>query len=132
VLAVAVPLPLFNRNTAARERAAAERQLVDAELRAAEQAVRAQVASALESYRALLAAQPSGVDSVVDRAMEVARIADAAYATGGGSLLELLDARRTRAETLGAALRWVGDVQLAHLDLLRAIGASPLDSLEIP
>ena len=132
VLAVAVPLPLFNRNTAAREYAAAERQLVDAELRAAEQAVRAQVASALESYRALLAAQPSGVDSLVNRAVEVARIADAAYATGGGSLLELLDARRTRAETLGAALRWVADVQLAHLDLLRAVGASPLDSLEIP
>jgi outer membrane protein, heavy metal efflux system len=131
VIAVAVPLPLFNRNTAARDRAAAERQLVEAELRVTEQTVRAQVASALESYRALLAAQPSGIDSLVSRVAEVARIADAAYADGGGSLLELLDARRARAETLGAALRWVADVQLAHLDLLRAVGASPLDSLEL-
>lgn len=132
VLAVAVPLPLFDRNTAARDRAVAERRLVEAELSTTELTVRAQVASALESYRALLAAQPSGVDSVVNRVAEVARIADAAYAAGGGSLLELLDARRARTETLAAVLRWVADVRLAHLDLLRAVGAAPLDSLGLP
>jgi outer membrane protein TolC len=90
------------------------------------------VAAALDSYRALLATRPARVDSLVTRATEVARIADAAYAAGGGSLLELLDARRARTETLAAVFRWVADVQLAHLDLLRAIGASPLDSLELP
>jgi cobalt-zinc-cadmium efflux system outer membrane protein len=132
VLAVSLPVPLFNRNTAGRARASAELQLVEADLRATEQAVRAQIASALEAYRALLAAQPAGIDSLVMRASEVARIADGAYAAGGGSLLELLDARRARTETLVAALRWVADVRLAHLDLLRAIGRSPLDSLELP
>jgi cobalt-zinc-cadmium efflux system outer membrane protein len=132
VIAMAVPLPLFNRNTAARDRATAELHVVEADIRSTEQAVRAQVASALESYRALLAAQPLGAESLVDRAAEVARIADAVYAAGGGSLLELLDARRTRTETLSAVLRWVADVRLAHLDLLRAVGASPLDSLELP
>jgi len=132
VIGVAVPLPLFSRNTAARDRASAELQLVEAELRATEQTVRAQVAAALESYRALLAAQPAGADSLVTRAAEVARIADAAYAAGGGSLLELLDARRARTETLAAVLRWVADVRLAHLELLRAVGASPLDSMELP
>ena len=131
VIGVAVPLPLFNRNTAARDRAAADLDVVQAELRASEQLVRAQVAGALESYRALLAAQPAEIDALVTRATEVARIADAAYAAGGSSLLELLDARRTRAETLAAVFRWVADVRLAHLDLLRAIGASPLDSLEL-
>jgi cobalt-zinc-cadmium efflux system outer membrane protein len=130
VIGVAVPLPLFNRNAAARDRATADLELVQAELRASEQMVRAQVAGALESYRALLAAQPADIDALVIRATDVARIADAAYAAGGGSLLELLDARRTRAETLAAVFRWVADVRLAHLDLLRAIGASPLDSLE--
>jgi cobalt-zinc-cadmium efflux system outer membrane protein len=132
VIGVAVPLPLFDRNSAARDRAAAELDLAQAELRALEQMVRAQVTAALDSYRALLLARPAAVDSLVTRATEVARIADAAYAAGGGSLLELLDARRVRSETLAAVFRWVADVHVAHVDLLRAIGASPLDPLELP
>jgi cobalt-zinc-cadmium efflux system outer membrane protein len=131
VIGIAVPLPLFDRNTAARDLAAADLHAVEADLRSTDQGVRAQVASALESYRALLAAQPLGAESLVERAAEMARIADAAYAAGGGSLLELLDARRARTETMSAVLRWVVDVRLAHLDLLRAVGASPLDSLEL-
>jgi outer membrane protein, heavy metal efflux system len=132
VIGVAVPLPLFNRNSAARDRAAADLDLVRAERHAMEQTVRATVTAALDGYRALLSAQPTGADSLVARAEEVARIADAAYAAGGGSLLELLDARRARTETLTAVLRWVADVRIAHLDLLRALGASPLDSLTLP
>ena len=132
VIGVALPLPFFDRNTAARDGASADLRLAQADLRTAEQVVRSQVAAALGRYRELLAAHPTGVDSVVERATEVARIADAAYAAGGGSLLELLDARRARTETLGAVLRWVADVQVAHLELLRAIGASPLASLELP
>jgi len=132
VIGVALPLPLFNRNSAARDRAAADLDLVRAERRATEQAVRTSVTAALESYRALLAAQPDGADSLVARAADVARIADAAYAVGGSTLLELLDARRARTETLTAVLRWVADVRIAHLELLRAMGASPLDSLDLP
>ena len=65
VVAVAVPLPLFSRNTAARDRAAAELELAEVERRATEQSIRTSVTTALESYRALLAAQPAGADSVV-------------------------------------------------------------------
>ena len=132
VIGVAVPLPLFSRNTAARDRAAAELELAEVERRAAEQSIRTSVTTAVESYHALFAAQPAGADSVVARAREVAAIASAAYDAGGSSLLELLEARRARAETLTAALRWVADVRIAHIDLLRALGASPLDSLTIP
>lgn len=130
VIGVALPLPLFNQNTPARDRAAAELEMIRAERRAAEQSIRTSVGAALESYRALLAAQPVGDDSVVARATEVASIADAAYAAGGSSLLELLEARRARAETLTAILRWVADVRIAHVELLRALGASPLDSFQ--
>ena len=130
VVAIAVPLPLFNRNTAARDRAAAEIDRVRADRRAMEQGVRASVTGALEAYRALAAAQPSGADSVVARAANVARIAEAAYADGGASLVELLDARRAYSETLTTLLRWIADLRIARVDLLRAIGASPLDSLE--
>ena len=132
VIGVAVPLPLFDRNTAARNRAAAELDLVRAERRAIEQTVRTSVTATIESYRTLLSAQPDGTDSLVTRVAEVARIADAAYAAGGGTLLELLDARRMRIETLTAVLRWVADVRIAHVDLLRAVGKSPLDSLDLP
>jgi cobalt-zinc-cadmium efflux system outer membrane protein len=132
VVGVAVPLPLFNQNTPARQRATGDLELVQSERRAAEQTIRTSAAAAVESYRALLAAQPTGIDSVVARAIEVASIADAAYAVGGSSLLELLDARRARAETLTAALRWAADVRIAEIDLLRALGASPLDSLGLP
>lgn len=132
VIGVAVPLPLFNRNTAARERAAAELDLAQSERRAAEQSIRTSVAAAVDTYHALFAAQPAGIDAVVARAIEVATIADAAYAAGGSSLLELLEARRARAETLTAALRWAADLRIAHIDLLRAVGASPLDSLTLP
>ena len=132
VIGVAVPLPLFNRNMPARERAAGELDVVHAERRAVEQMVRTSVAAAVESYRVLHAAHPTGIDSVVANAIEVAAIANAAYAAGGTSLLELLDARRARAETLTAALRWVAGVRIAQIDLLRAVGASPLDSLSLP
>jgi cobalt-zinc-cadmium efflux system outer membrane protein len=130
VIGVAVPLPLFNNNAAGRDRAAAELRFVQAELGAAEQSVRTAVAATLESYRALHTAQPG--DSVVARAVDVAAIADAAYAAGGSSLLELLDARRARAETLIAVLKWVADVRVAQIDLARALGASPLDPLTLP
>jgi outer membrane protein TolC len=62
----------------------------------------------------------------------VARVADAAYEAGGGSLLDLLDARRARAEALTAALRWAAELRLARLDLNLASGAPLLESLETP
>lgn len=130
VLGVAVPLPLFSQNRAGRDRAAAELELVRTERRAAEQSIRTSVAAAIESYDALRAAQPD--DSTAARAIEVASIADAAYAAGGSSLLELIDARRARAETLAAVLRWVADVRLVQADLARALGVSPLDPLMLP
>lgn len=132
VLGLSVPLPLLNRNGAGMASAAGARDLVRAELRGAESAVVAEVTAAVEGYRALLDAQPAGAESLAARATEVARIADAAYAAGGGSLLELLDARRARAETLAAVLRWVADLRLARVELQRAVGASPLEPVETP
>ena len=55
-----------------------------------------------------------------------------AYAAGGATLLELLDARRAHAEALATSLRWGVEVRLARLDLNRAIGAPLLESLETP
>jgi cobalt-zinc-cadmium efflux system outer membrane protein len=132
VVGLAVPLPLLDRNAAGAAAAAGALALTRAELRAAEMTVESEVASAVDGYAALVAARPAGGDSLAARASEVARIADAAYAAGGGSLLELLDARRARAEALTAALRWVADLRLAAVELRRAVGASPLEPAGVP
>lgn len=132
VLAVALPIPLWNQNRAARDAAIAERRLADAELRAVDVSVSADVAAAAASYETLLAARPRGSTSLIARADEVARIADGAYGAGGASLLELLDARRARADALAALLRWSADLRLAALDLVRATGRPFTDLLEKP
>jgi cobalt-zinc-cadmium efflux system outer membrane protein len=130
VIGVAVPLPLFDRNAGARAAAAGELRLAEAELATMERAVRAEVAAATDALRALLDPTVPRADSLAAHAEEVARIADAAYAAGGGSLLELLDARRARAEAVAAALRWTAELRLARLELNRALGAPLLDALE--
>ncbi|MHB1225591.1 MAG: hypothetical protein ACYC2G_16310, partial [Gemmatimonadaceae bacterium] len=90
------------------------------------------VAAAVKGLSALLAAGGPGADSLAARAAGVARVAGAAYAEGGLTLLELLDARRAHAEALTVALRWSADVRLARLDLNRASGVPLTESLETP
>jgi len=131
-LGVAVPLPLLDRNAGGRQQADAALRLAQAELLAGEQAVRVEVTGALDGLRALHDARTTGADSLAARAAEVARVADAAYAAGGGTLLELLDARRARAEALTTALRWAAELRLARLELNRVSGAPLLQDLETP
>lgn len=128
---VAVPLPLLDRNAGGRARAAGALRVAEAELRAAENAARAEADGAVAGLSALLAADGPGADSLAARAAAVARIAEAAYADGGVTLLELLDARRAHADALAAALRWGAELRLARLELNRAIGAPLTDSLEV-
>lgn len=129
---LAVPLPLLDRNAGGRERAAGSLDLAEAELRAAEHAARTEVTGAVESLSSLLAAPGPSADSLATRAAEVARVAHAAYADGGVSLFELLDARRAHAEALTAALRWSAELHRARLELNRASGAPLTESLETP
>ena len=131
-IGVAIPIPLFDRNGGGRQRASGEVELAQAELLAAEQRVRAEVAAAIETLAALHAARLPAADTLAARAAEVARLTDAAYAEGGASLLELLDARRAYAESLTAALQWSAEVRLARLELNRASGALLTESLETP
>ena len=122
VVGVLVPLPLFNRNDAGRARARAELLVAQSELRAGEDAVRADVVAAAESYRALLMIDAPTGDTIAGRADEVLRIADAAYRDGGASQIELLESRRARAEARAAAVNWIVQVRLARADLAWATG----------
>ena len=131
-IGVAVPLPVLDRNAGGRERAAGALLAAEADLRAAELTAHAEAVAATESLSALLGGERSAADSLVPRAAEVARVAEAAYAEGGLSLLELLDARRAHADALTSALRWSAELRLTRLELNRATGAPLTESLEMP
>ncbi len=131
---VGVSLPLFDRNSGNRERAEGDVLIAVGELRAAETAVDAEVAGAYHAFGTLLAEYANavgidrtGMNEIDTRGATVAGIAVSAYREGAIPLFELLDAQRLRADIRIAALHAAADVQMARLDLLRAIGL-PIDS----
>jgi cobalt-zinc-cadmium efflux system outer membrane protein len=130
---VGMPLPLFNRNSAARQRAAGE--LAEARVLHADVArvVAGSVGASWHTYVDVRAAAADA--STFDaRGREIARIARVAYLEGHATLTELLDAERAASDAMQAHLRWAADAWLARLELERAIGAR-LDAdapLELP
>jgi outer membrane protein TolC len=133
---VGVAVPFFDRNGGNRERARGDVLVAAGELRAAETGISADVMSAYRAYSTLLTeynratsgdAGENGLRGLDARGSAVARIAATAYREGAIPLFELLDAVRARADVRTAALRAVVDVQMARLDLMRAIGL-PIDS----
>jgi cobalt-zinc-cadmium efflux system outer membrane protein len=94
-----IPLPLLHRNQGEIERARNEREQAAARVRALEQQIRAEVASAWEQYltaRQLLEA--------IEREMlaQAGRVRDTiefSYRRGEASFLDLLEAQRTLSET---------------------------------
>jgi len=128
---LAMPMPLFNRNSGARQRAAG--QLTDARIQRDDlrRAVRAGVMNALAYYRGVREAAPDAA-TFGARGREVARIARLSYREGHITLTELLDAERAAADAMQQHFRWAADAWLARLELERTLGArldgdSPLD-----
>lgn len=126
VVALAVPLPLRNRNEAGRERARGELLLAEAELQRARERVRGEVAASLTAVVRLREARGAGSDALAERGDEIARIAGAAYREGAITLTELLDAERARADARASAVAWAAELATARIELNRALGA-PID-----
>lgn len=132
-IGVGMPLPLFNRNGAAQQRAAGEaseaRILRDDLRRAVESGVRA----AWLHYTDVRSAATDAANFDA-RGREVARIARVAYSEGHVSLTELLDAERAASDAMHSHLKWATNAWLARLELERAIGARLDDSapLDLP
>lgn len=128
---LAMPMPFFNRNSGARQRAAgqlAEARIVRDDL---QRVVRAGVVNALAHYGEVRAAAADAA-TFGARGREVARIARLSYREGHTTLTELLDAERAAADAMQQHLRWAADAWLARLELERTLGArldgeSPLD-----
>jgi len=122
---LAVPLPFFNRNAGARERAQGAVREADAVWRSAMLSVRGEVLSAAAQLRRLLALGERMATTPADGDV-IAASARIAYTEGHMTLLELLDAQRAAADARTTALQFRADLLLARLALARAVGASLL------
>ncbi|MBW6528498.1 TolC family protein [Sphingomonas sp. RHCKR7] len=125
VLAVSIPIPLFNNGRAAIAQAAAQRTQADALRRVTaldvEQAItdaQAQASNAATTARA--ASGPA-----LAAAQEAARIARIGYREGKFGQLELLDAERTLADTRVAAIDALANYQNARAQLERLTAPAP-------
>jgi len=130
-IGLAMPVPLFNRNDAARQRSRGEY--------AEAQALRDDMLNQIEggvgaAWRAYVASRGAAqAASTFDaRGREIARIARVAYREGHVTLTELLDAERAATDAMHSHLRWAADAWLSRLEFERALGArldesSPLD-----
>ena len=130
-IGLAMPLPLFNRNTAARQRARGE--YAEA-LVLRDDMVNQIQGGANAAWRTYVASRGAAQSaSTFDaRGREIARIARVAYREGHVTLTELLDAERAATDATNTHLRWAVDAWLARLEFERALGArldesSPLD-----
>ncbi len=130
-IGLAMPVPLFNRNDAARQRARGDY--------AEAQTLRDDILNQIEggvgaAWRAYVASRGAAeAASTFDaRGREIARIARVAYREGHLTLTELLDAERAATDAMNTHLRWAADAWLSRLEFERALGArldasSPLD-----
>ena len=126
-----ISLPVRDKNTGRIEEALAEVRRREADLRAVQARIGAEVAAALETVRRrqeILRLMETGM---LDRARETSRIAQAAYQEGGVELLEVLDAQRAQNEIALFYSRSALDYQLSWVDLETASGTSnlPLSSV---
>ena len=119
---VALPLPLFNRNAGARQRARGELAEAEAARADAELAVLGGVHAAWLAYRALRAT--AGAASAFGaRGAAIVASARVAYREGHASLLELLDAERAAVEAARSALGFAAEAWAVRLELEHALGA---------
>ena len=121
-----ISLPVRDRNTGRIEEALAEVRRREAELRAAEARIGAEVAAALETVRRSQEILRSMETGMLDHARETSRIAQAAYQEGGVELLEVLDAQRAQNEIDLFYSRSALGYQLSWVDLETASGTPKL------
>jgi cobalt-zinc-cadmium efflux system outer membrane protein len=119
VIGVSIPLPLFNRGTAAVDQASAEQERAAALRRATEMDTEQSVAQAQADVADAAASARSAAGPVLASAQEAARIARIGYREGKFGQLDLLDAERTLAETRAAAIDAITTFHDAQAELDR-------------
>jgi cobalt-zinc-cadmium efflux system outer membrane protein len=98
-LSMSIPLPLFDRQQAGRQRAAAEAQQARAEYRLARTRAEGELRGLIRQAEVLRTAAVDYRSHALAASPELLHIAEAAYRGGESSLLELLDAYRGALES---------------------------------
>ncbi len=130
VLALSIPIPLFNSGQAAVAQARAERSRADAQRRVTildvEQAI---TDAAADADNAVIAARAAAGPALA-AAEEAARIARIGYREGKFGQLDLLDAERTLAETRVAAIDALANYHNARARLERLTAPAPVGEIK--
>jgi cobalt-zinc-cadmium efflux system outer membrane protein len=126
VLAVTVPVPLFDRNRAAAAVAEGELRAAEIGLAFVRNAARAE-ATVLADAADRLASYAADVERIEVEPAAVVRVAArAALEEGAGDLLRLVDAERVHAEVTRDVLDLRLDALLAAIDARLALSEEPL------
>lgn len=123
--AVQIPLPFRNRNQGLIEAAAAETTVSQAGLALAQSLIRAEIESAKKDYDLRGKLLEETLRPMRARTEEVYRIETAAYREGVSNTLRLLDAERSRIETLVMYTRALSEYQQSAAALEAAQGILP-------
>jgi outer membrane protein TolC len=114
LVAIAVRVPLFDRNTGARTAASAEARRQEQLLTATQLDVLAEYRTAAQEYALRRTEVVATLQPMREHAVNIGSIAQAVYVETGGDLLRLLDAERSR---LDAELAWVEGMVDFHQSL---------------
>lgn len=115
-LSLSIPLPVFDRQQAERQRAAAEATRARAEQRLTHSRAEAELRGLSRQIEALRTLALDYRARAVAASPELLRIAESAYRGGESSLLELLDAYRGALETDTTALELEQRARLARIE----------------
>ena len=127
IAGVSLSVPLFDRNRGEVDRTTAERLAVERELAWIERIVATEVSGAYEVARRLSAQLAILQRTFLNRADESSRITLAAYQEGAATLLQALDASRTRAAARLVYSRAHFAQRESLFDLRLAAGYDPRD-----
>jgi cobalt-zinc-cadmium efflux system outer membrane protein len=128
IAAVSMTVPLFDRNRSGVERATRERLAAAYDVTWSERTIAAEVQSAYESADRWSRQLRDLQQSFLARADEVQRITLGAYHEGGATLLQVLDATRTRADARLTYTRTLFAQLESLIDLALAAGTEPVDA----
>ncbi len=125
-LSLRIPLPLWNRNQGRVASALARERSTEARLAAAEQAARAEVASAAQrTARLRVLAETFQIDAL-GRARRNVELLRRGYAQGLTPISDVVQGQRQLAETSARLAETLGALRRAEVDLEAAAAASPL------
>lgn len=125
VLALSVPIPLFNAGRAAVDQASAERNRAQAQRRMTALDVEQAMADAQTEVDNAATLARAAQGPALTAAQEAARIARIGYREGKFGQIDLLDAERTLAETRLAAIDALAAYQNARAQLERLTAPAP-------